>query len=450
MPPFSFKQLPNLLHRWIACISLATTMGVQARVITLDEAYDRALETDQSIAVAHAEAAKARLDPELALTRLTPRLSSYLTQDRNGRIGNQSTGTNSNEISDDRTSQRVGIALRQPILDFTVVPAYKAGKISTKAADITYAGTVRDTLLAVATAYFDVLTQQKLVSINQDSLRLAKEQRDLATARKNVGEVLQTDVLKSEVAVQRSQRTLVESENLLKFRRSVLANILNLDIESNIQVTEPPSYPFTDETLTSAIMRGKRLREDIQAANLLIEKQGFGREEIRAQYLPSLNADAGVSRDYSNSGGQSDEENNWQFGFSFNIPLFTGGEKKLNLRRSDLEIAQAKLNSQQIEKAVAENIEAAWLEVRALRQNLAGLKVEVAAAEENHRLLQSQYKAGEVKNLDVVQALTDLNISRTDLAVQTYQYQLALRDLARRTAEFENERVQRAMQRTRS
>ena len=137
-------------------------------------------------------------------------------------------------------------------------------------------------------------------------------------------------------------------------------------------------------------------------------------------------------------------------GISFNIPLFTGGEKSLNLKKSDLEISQASLELQKVEKAVAENVEEAWLQVRTLRQNVEGLKVEVAAAEENYKLLQNQYRAGEVKNLDVVQALTDLNISRTDLTVQTYQLELALRDLARRTSSFEDGRVQRALQRHQS
>ena len=112
-----------------------------------------------------------------------------------------------------------------------------------------------------------------------------------------------------------------------------------------------------------------------------------------------------------------------------------------------MEISQARLNQEKLEKSVAENVEEAWLQVRTLQQNVAGLKVEVAAAEENYRLLQNQYRAGEVKNLDVVQGLNDLNTSRTDLTVQSYQYQLALRDLARRSAEFENARVQQSVQR---
>ena len=436
---------PRLLAFLLVVASL--TPGLHAGVITMEEAYDRALETDQSIAIAHAEAAKARLEAKLAMTRLTPRLDSGLNATNRGQFSNRGDNTALGSSNGSSNSRSAGITLSQPILDFTVRPAIQVGRISEKATIVDFEGTLRDTLLAVATAYYEVLTQQKLVAINRESLRLAKEQEALATARKNVGEVLETDVLKSAVTVQRAKRTLVEAENALKLRRSILANILNLGIEADISVAEPGAYPFTDETLASVVQRAQRQREDLQSARLDVEKKMAARREINAQYLPTLSADAGVTRDGNETRDRDTRNSNWQFGLRLSIPWFSGGERSLNLQRSDLEISQARLNQEKLEKSVAENVEEAWLQVRTLQQNVAGLKVEVAAAEENYRLLQNQYRAGEVKNLDVVQGLNDLNTSRTDLTVQSYQYELALRDLARRSAEFENARVQQSVQR---
>ena len=436
---------PRLLAFLLVVTSLAPRL--YARVITLEEAYDRALETDQSIAIAHAEASKARLEAKLAMTRLTPRLDSGLNATNRGQFSNRDASSALGSTNGSSNSRSAGITLSQPILDFTVLPAIQAGRISEKATIIDFEGTLRDTLLAVATAYYEVLTQQKLVAINRESLRLAREQETLATARKNVGEVLETDVLKSAVTVQRAKRTLVESENALKLRRSILANILNLGIEADFGVAEPGSFPFSDETLGSTVQRAQRQREDLQSARLDIEKRIASRKEIQAQYLPTLSAEAGVTRDGNETRDRDTRNSNWQFGLRLSIPWFSGGERNLNLQRSDLEISQAQLTAQKLEKSVAENVEEAWLQVRTLQQNVAGLKVEVTAAEENYRLLQNQYRAGEVKNLDVVQGLNDLNTSRTDLTVQSYQYQLALRDLARRSAEFEKARVQEALKR---
>lgn len=451
--PIHVESPMFLLNRILVLSVLSLFSGglARAQLMTLEQAYDRALETDQTIAIAYEEAAKARLEPKLALTRLTPRLTSDAGRTRNGSIGSAS-GSSSTTTSSggDRSALSAGLTLRQPILDLTVGPAYRAGKLTEISSLIDYQAAIRDTLLAVATAYYDLLTQQKLVKINTESLRLAKEQKELALAREQVGEVLKTDVLRAEVVVQRAQRTLVEAQNILKLRRSILANILNLGIEAPLEVAEPPAFPFANETLSSAVVRAQRLREVAQTAALTVDKRKAARDEIRAEYLPSISANAGLSTDATDGNGRNSTDNNWSFGLSLNMPWFTGGEKQLNIRKSEHEISQAQLDQERTAKQVAENVEEAWLQVRTLKQNLEGLKVEVAAAEENYHLLQNQYRAGEVNSLDVFQALTDLNTSRTDLTVQSYDYELALRDLARRTADFENERVQKALQKHQS
>ena len=421
--------------------------ALHSGVITLEEAYDRALETDQSVAIAHAEASKVALEAKLALTRLTPRLDSGVNATHRRQFYNSDSNSTSESSSGGANFGSAGLTLSQPILDFTIRPAVQVGRISERASMIDFQSVLRDTLLAVATAYYDVLSQQNLVAILRESLRLAQEQETLATARRNVGEVLETDVLKSAVVVQRAKRGLVSAENILTMRRSILANILNLGIEAKFSVAEPPSFPFKDETLTSTVQRAYRQREDLQSAALEIGKKIASRKEINAQYLPTLNAETGLTWDGNQTRSRDTSEQNWQAGLRLSIPWFSGGERSLKLQRSDFEIFQSKQELERIKKAVAENVEEAWLEVRALQQNVAGLKVEVAAAEENYRLLQNQYRAGEVKNLDVVQGLNDLNTSRTDLTVQSYQYQLALRDLARRTADFESTRVKDAFQR---
>ena len=78
---------PRLLGFLLVVASLASSL--HAGVITLEEAYDRSLATDQSIAIAHAEASKARLEAKLAMTRLAPRLDSGLNATNRGQFSNR-------------------------------------------------------------------------------------------------------------------------------------------------------------------------------------------------------------------------------------------------------------------------------------------------------------------------------------------------------------------------
>lgn len=433
-----------LLTTWTACLAAAgdsvPANGIPVRPparLTLDQAYDRALATDQSISLALQAVLQADLQPARALTRLTPRINGTLSADHNG-------SGDSGFDFDRATGGRTRISLSQPLIDPTVGPAYRAGLLGAQESRFDYRSTVRDTALVVASAYYDVLRQQALVAVGKESLRLAEEQKKLAEERLAVGEVIRTDVLTADVTVQRAKRSLVESENSLKLGRTILANALNYDAGATFEVVEPPGYAVSGASLPDLRMRARRQRDDLQRLLTAVLRRTENLSETRASYLPTVDASVSAGRNINDDSNGSSGETDYSAGVSVSIPLYTGGEKQLNLRQDESEIIKARLDYENAAKQSDEEVTRAWLETRTLEQALVSLRSEVKSAEENYSLLQQQYRLGETKSLDVLQALTSLNTSRTDLAVNLYQYQKATRELAVRTADFERVRVEKA------
>jgi outer membrane protein TolC len=93
---------------------------------------------------------------------------------------------------------------------------------------------------------------------------------------------------------------------------------------------------------------------------------------------------------------------------------------------------------------VESDVKAAWVAVRTFQQTLKALHAQVVAAEQGYHDLEIQYQAGTSTSVDVLTALNDLNSARKDLAVQTYAYQVALRNLEEVTGVFQESRVQRS------
>ncbi len=405
--------------------------------LTLEQAYDRALATDQSISLALQAVLQADLQPARALTRLTSRVNGSLSADHNG------SGDNGFDF-DRATGGRTRISLSQPLLDPTVGPAYRAGLLTAQESRLDYRTTVRDTALAVASAYYDVLRQQALVEVGRESLRLAEEQKKLAEERLAVGEVIRTDVLTADVTVQRAKRTLVESENSLRLGRTILANALNYEAGSTFELVEPGGYAVPAASLPELRRRARRQRDDLQRLLTAVLRRTENLSETRASYLPTVDASVSAGRNINDNDSGTNGETDYSAGLSVSIPLFTGGEKQLSLRQDEAEITKAKLDYENAAKQSDEEVTRAWLETRTLEQALVSLRAEVKSAAENYSLLQEQYRSGLIKSLDVQQALSDLNTSRTDLAVNLYQYQKATRELAVRTADFERVRVEKA------
>ena len=424
----------------IVCALLPAISAISAeteRAITLEQAYDRTLASDQSIRIAYLEIRKANLLPWSALTKFGPRI--------NGGFNYNHTETTTpvfNPALSVNDGRNANLTLNQPLIDFTFFPAYRFGKLTVNSNRLQYQLTIRDVLFGVAKAYYEVLKQQKIVALDKTTLDLAKNQLKLSKNQYDAGAVSKVDVLRAESSVEGAQQTLITDGNLLEFARNTLANTLNLQgAARNFEVVQPADAPENvrpfDEELSSAYAN----REDFKVSKIAIQQSRELRNEVIGQYAPTVSAQ--VAQSWSSSSG-SPRSDAWGAVLSVQVPIFTGGQREIDLRTAGLNIDEAKTNFESTQKTVETDVKSTWLQVENLRETIVSLKAQVDANEQNYQDLQNQYEAGSATSLDTQTALIALANSRTNLITQTYQYQVALRDLDRAVATFQNPRVKSA------
>lgn len=406
---------------------------------TLTQAYERALETDQSITIAYEELRKAQLLPLSALTKLTPHftLDSYYTN-----AGLHQSGV-LQESRDHSSTGFTGLNYRQPLLDMTFPAAYRSAKLSVESSRLLYQSTIRDTLYGVVQAYYSVLQQQSLTAINKETLNLGLQQLDLARERKAVGEVIETDVLRAEATVAEARRALVVSENSLKLAQKILANTLNIADPDSIIVTEPEMNLKEPSSLSDSISEALEKREDLRVSELNIGIAKEKRKQIIGEYLPTLDISVSSGRQWSDP-SFNQRKDSWQASIAGQIPIFTGGQRELDLKQSDYDIRVARLEHESLAKNVERDVTQAWLTIHALELTLVQLKKEVDANAENYRVIQEQYRSGLATSLDVQQGLRDLNNSRSLLVTQTDDCEVARRNLERLIGVFQEPLVREA------
>ncbi len=402
------------------------TRRKEAPLITLERAYDIAAKSDQSIRIALQEVRTAELLPWSALTRMGPVLGGALESGRWGtslRTPGSSAGT---------------FSLEQPLLDFSVFPAHKRGKLAAEASRLARNFTVRETLFGVTSAYFDVLKSERQVEVNRQSLLLASEQEALAKKRAGVGEVTRTDVLRSTVSKEAARRLLITSENTLEFRRNTLRNILNMRPETPFRVAEPLPYRAVVPDFASLLNKAYTQREDLQQSTLVVQQAELRRREFRAQYAPSI-----VARGSSRSAPRSLTET-WSATVAVQVPFFTGGQRELDLAKARAEIEKAALQRELLLEKIETEVKQACLNVKTLEGSLVAVRAQVDAAEQGYKDLQNQYAAGTARSVDVLFGLQDLSTARVDLISLRLDYQVALRALERVSGTFQEVRVKTA------
>jgi len=415
-------------------------------LMTLEHAYDIAAASDQSLRIAFIEVSKAELLPKSALARVMPRLNGVMSYAKNSTTYSSAQGNHSGEGG-------AGLTLSQPLLDLSVFPARRKGLLALEATRLARQFTIRETLYGVASAYFEVLKDERIVAVNKQSLALAQEQQNLAQKRADVGEVTRSDVLRAQVSVETARRVLITAENTLELQRNTLRNILNLPPDAPLRLAEPLPYKQDVPAFGPLLAIAYDHREDLRESELVVQQAEQDRLETRAQYAPTIVAEAGpkvrVSPHSVEGRERSSRSTEWSADIAVKFPFFDGGQRDLDLVKKRLLIDQAVLEKELLSKKIEGQVKEAWLHVQTLEGSLTAVKAQVKAAEQGYADLQNQYSAGTAKSVDVLSALQDLSSARLDLTSLTLDYEVALRGLEQFSGTFQDLRVRQLMERKR-
>ena len=411
------------------------------KTITLEQAYDLALSSDQSIGIAYVALETAKLAPLAAFTKLLPQINGVTSRNGQSVRPGTSIAASTSGIGTQPRYDNASISIQQPVFDLSFFPAYRQGVATREGARLTYRAAIRQILFGVAQAYYNVLSQQKLVAVDKEALRLSTEQYDLAQKQANVGVVTRSDVLRAQVVVEASRRSLIQDTNTLESLRNVLGNILNLPADKPFQVKAPPDYPGDLPSFSAALGKALTQREDLRSMDQAIQRDTEAHNVARTAYVPKIIASLDAAR---NDQFSTKYANNWQANLSVNIPIFNGGQRELDLKVTALQIRTTKLERDQLAKTVEQDVKDSWLNVKSLTESLAALRTQVAAAEQGYADIKNQYTAGVSTSVDVLTALNDLNTARKDLALQINSLQVALRKLDQAKGIFQQERVNSA------
>ena len=408
-----------------------TAPAPDSPLITLEHAYDIAAASDQTLRIAFLEVGKAELSALSPLTRIAPSLGGSYQYDRSGRsLLGPGTSTGS-------------IFLEQPLLNLSVFPARKRGKMGAEASRLARNFTIRETLFGVTTAYFEVVKGERQVTVNRQSLDLAKEQEELAQKRATIGEVTRTDVLRAKVSVEVARRNLITSENTLELRRNTLRNVLNMRPDAPFRVAEPLPYRTSVPEFAALLSKAYAQREDLRESTLVVQQAELRRDEFRTQYAPSI-----VARGSSQfPAPRSPRPETWDASISVQVPFFTGGQREIDIVNARRDMEKAALQRELLLEKIESEVKQACLNVETLEGSLSAVRAQVAAAEQSYKDLQNQYSAGTARSVDVLSGLQDLSAARLDLTTLSLDYQVALRALERVAGTFQDLRVKAATRR---
>lgn len=443
------EQQKHVNHRYpflslvfivLSCLLLFSSVSnaLEAKLLTLEEAYSLSMKTDERIMIAEKEVKKSGLLPKKAWSVMLPILSiegDYIRIDEpiefEPRIDNIVVFKPVETVPEDQF--RGNFEVSQPVYEASFFPLRRGALQKIDRSTESYYQTIQETLLQTAQAYYEVLKAKALVQNAKEILKLAEEDLKISRVKLAAGQVTEDAVLTSELNVTSAQRKLIESKNYLKLAMDTLKRRVGVEL-GEYDVVMPPALPPLRETYKTLINKAFEHRHDYRIALLNIKIAETDKQLVKARFHPRM--DAAWNYYMVDDPAFNQDEQYWIASFEIKLPLFERSSRIWDLKEKQETLLQTRLALEEMRKSIPIDVEDAMLTVQTHESILNNLKKQVELAQKNYDIIFSQFEFGSATALDLNQALTLLDTAKTDLVAKTYDYQVVLLKLERAIGMF--------------
>ncbi len=377
--------------------------------LTLEHAYELAVERFERVQSADVELERAKLAPYRALTTVVPSVNltgSYTREKEEIEFDVPPEAGSFFGDSPVILPEQVGrglLEVRQTLWTFQLPPLWRAAQLEITASGAARKIAIQETASAVARSFFDVLRARAQLGVAKETLQLSEAEQRRARLRHEVGEIVKTDVLRAEVTTAQARQLLTASANEVRLAEIALGRLVGLEIG---ELSEPSPLARPAVNLDSAQALAEEERPDLARQRTALE----GAEEEEKRRFGALLPTLGAEWRYRLTSEETFAERNnfWTAIVSLRLPLFDrGGAPFVELQEQKRQVEQAQIALRSLRRDVRVEVERAWLELDTLTANLLTASDEQRLAAETHALVSKQYDAGSATSLEVTTALTE-------------------------------------------
>ncbi|MFB6286236.1 MAG: TolC family protein [Candidatus Bipolaricaulia bacterium] len=295
----------------------------------------------------------------------------------------------------------------------------------------------KDVALQVGGAYVGVLRARAVAGAQRKNLDLARENLELAEARRTSGQVGRRAVLRFETQVAQTRQALLEAKAQVQAAKARLQEVVDKPLDGAVTVAplSPQDSVLTltadlfarygdtpasqDRLITFLTDAGLTRAPELNAIDARIAAAERGLEASqRSFWAPSLKLQGGV-HSYALEGGAgtsgpsvpmpsvslpSPPNSNWNVGLSLSFPLFTGLQRDAKVDKSRAQLNQLRHRRQALRDRITRQIRARAEKAVAGYQSLRDAEAATSAATETLSLVQESYASGVADVLDLIDA----------------------------------------------
>ena len=277
----------------------------------------------------------------------------------------------------------------------------KLNKLTADQAALDSATTANNIQEQITQLFVQILYSKEAVEVNKATLETSKKNEERGKEFVKVGSMSKADL--AQLTAQRAQDeySVVQAESNLRDYKRQLKQLLQITDQDDFDVVADAP---TDETalqtipgVTSVYEAALGIRPEIKNAKLGIESSDLQIKVAKAQWMPTIGINAGVSTNTT-----SMNDNNWGTqlknnftvggGISVSVPIYDNRTAKTAVNKARLSKQTYELELKDKQTTLYSTIENYWLQAVNNQAQFKSAKVSTESAQESYELLSEQFR----------------------------------------------------------
>ncbi|MGA2571263.1 MAG: TolC family protein [Terracidiphilus sp.] len=381
--------------------------------ITLDDAIRLAQASEPAYATAVAAKRTAGLDKSIALAGLLPNLAYYnqgLYTEPNGVHGQVGQKSDSPDLPKFIANNGVREYFSQAVVNETLglgpVAALRHADAAAAMASAEQEIARRGLVAAVTTLFFSSLAAEHKVVVAEQARQEAADFSKLTSEREGAREAAHADVVKAQLQEQQRDRDFEDARVAAEKVRLELGVLLFADPRTPYTLSAPEAAPAlaSKEDVAQAAAKNN---PELKSALAALAASNADVQAAWGALLPNvgLNVTYGIDAPQFAANGPDGERNlGYSASVTVNVPVWDWLASEHKVKQSEIRRDAAQVALSATQRRLIAQLEEAYSEAQAARDQLASLDQSAAMAAESLRLTRMRYTAGEATVLEVVDA----------------------------------------------
>ncbi len=410
--------------------------------LTLDQALAMARKRNRSLVVERARLAQAQTSIEQAWAALFPTITAqgkYTHNDSEAKFRLAATMADPTTMPPTAAVPAQVLTLQpqeqldgnvsatMPLIAPAAYPALEAVKSNVHAAEANLEVSEDQVLFSVAQTFYAAGISDEVLVARRSNVSVAKVTLDNARTRKDAGTVTKVDVDRAELALVRAEQQEREAVTARDQTYRALATLIQAESPFHVSISAPgAAYRVDNQSLDMAL----HLRPEFRAYEETARSADQQRRAYFWKWSPTLSA-FGTARRF-NYQTFTTKDYAWAVGVQLDWVIFDGGTRDAQRHLAAAQAEEAMARTEVLRDSINDDLANGSRSLETKQKAVETAERSVTLARETLDLVRTQYEAGSVTQVDLLQAQDSLVTVQESLAQA--HYDVAIADLTVRRA----------------